>query len=426
MRGSFILTFLLLIGATLGASASPDNESPSTGHFKYLARVKTGGKTSELYRAEIPPEILGKIRADRGDLRLYDAAGKEVPYSVVVLDGKEEARTVAGREFNRSRKEGESTEIVFELSDPTLEVNSVSIETPNRNFRYPVTIEGSADREEWRVIADKVSIFDFTEDVHIRKLDLEIPTSSYRYYRIRVYHGKDEFQLTRVPFGFTAKSPRELVEVEAEVSPWTTHAKEKDSSAIVTMKDGPLPLGAMNLAASTPVFQRNITLAESESPERREEYVNFQLHRIRAARVNSEELTSYFGDLYIPSGKFLVLIHNGDDPPLSKVKFKFCVYKHYIFLPGGFKEPFTLYAGAAKVIPPQYEFAQLFSHLDQSKALPVSIGRVEPNHGYVPEREPVTVRIARSPVLLYAAYALAALFVLFLVFRTVKGSSSPD
>ncbi|MCL6600122.1 MAG: DUF3999 domain-containing protein, partial [Alicyclobacillus macrosporangiidus] len=76
----------------------------------------------------LQPSVLDGARADLADLRLYDAAGKEIPYALRVLRPEDRHQPIPSREFNRFTDRPDEHEVSLELEAPDPEHNMVRLD----------------------------------------------------------------------------------------------------------------------------------------------------------------------------------------------------------------------------------------------------------------------------------------------------------
>jgi len=99
-------------------------------------------------------------RADQSDLRLYDSAGREVPYMLRVRRDVATSNAFPAREFNRGA-DGAATQVSLDMGERPQQHNQVDIETAGNNFRRLVDVQGSPDGAQWTTLAAGSIIFRF-------------------------------------------------------------------------------------------------------------------------------------------------------------------------------------------------------------------------------------------------------------------------
>ena len=138
-----------------------------------------------LVRVLLDRDVLDKSRDDAADLRIYDGAGREVPYELTVLRDVDSHSLFTGREFNRAA-EGNTALISCDLGENHPH-NEVQVATSGNNFRRIVRVDGSADGSQWATLAAQGILFRFSSGGRtVEQSAIEYPLSNYRYLRVRV------------------------------------------------------------------------------------------------------------------------------------------------------------------------------------------------------------------------------------------------
>src|SRR5262245_14143298 len=146
-------------------------DEPKRGAFQFLLNEK----------------VLDAARGDLNDLRLFDSAGREVPYAARVRQPRDEEREFTARAFNRTTQPDRSVEVTLDLGDGGGEHNRVEVASGGANYRRLLKVEGSDDRKEWKPVLDRRPLTYFThEGQTFDGRQISYPASRFRYLRIRV------------------------------------------------------------------------------------------------------------------------------------------------------------------------------------------------------------------------------------------------
>jgi hypothetical protein len=114
------------------------------------------------------------------DLRLYDAANREVPY-LLVPPVQPIPNWIAGEILPLVETKTSSG---FELALPqATAIDRVRIEGLPPRFLKRATLEGSGDRSHWTALAPQATVFDLPDD-HLKQLVIAFPSGEYRYLRL--------------------------------------------------------------------------------------------------------------------------------------------------------------------------------------------------------------------------------------------------
>ncbi|MDQ3995959.1 MAG: DUF3999 domain-containing protein [Gemmatimonadota bacterium] len=123
---------------------------------------------------------LARVAGGLGDLRLYDAAGREVPY-LLVPQPTREPRWLPSRVLPVPPRDSLSG-FQVDLGDPQL-VDRVRVGGLPAPFLKRVQLEGSGDAVRWTQLVREGTLFDLPDE-RLRQLELEFRAGEYRYLRV--------------------------------------------------------------------------------------------------------------------------------------------------------------------------------------------------------------------------------------------------
>jgi hypothetical protein len=150
---------LLLLAATLNRPIIPAHAGPN--------------------RIDPDVELLAHARADLGDLRLFDASGREVPY-LVIPPVSREPRWTDGRVLPVASTKTTSG---FELDlGSAHKIDRIRVEGIATPFLKRARLEGSGDRAHWTLLGD-ATLFELPDE-KLRDVEIEFAAGDYRYLRV--------------------------------------------------------------------------------------------------------------------------------------------------------------------------------------------------------------------------------------------------
>ncbi len=173
MRGRAALLAGLL---AMSALARADGREP---RFRYERPVLPGAPGPN--RLEPDVDLLGgSFRGGLADLRLFDAAGREVPY-LLVAPPRRETEWHRGQLLPIAATKKESGFEVDLGTNGTIDrVRITGLPAPLlKRFR----LEGGGDRSRWTVLVAEGTLFDLPEE-GLRRLDVDFPAGDFRYLRL--------------------------------------------------------------------------------------------------------------------------------------------------------------------------------------------------------------------------------------------------
>ena len=142
-----------LLGGTLCAQSPATPESLSA--WPYYKEIQSRGGLTDFM---LDRDVLDKARTDQADLRLYDSAGREMPYALRIRREVDTHSLFTSREFNRA-VEGAAAVVSCDLGAQPQEHNEAVISTTGNNFRRLAEVDGSPDGAQWFTLASRRSFF---------------------------------------------------------------------------------------------------------------------------------------------------------------------------------------------------------------------------------------------------------------------------
>lgn len=372
------------------------------------------GDGSPWYDFVLVPSVFDQARLDLGDLRLYDAAGREVPYALRVRRAQSESRPITAREFNRTAAADGSRELSLDLGESPPEHNQIELATAGSNFRRRVRLEGSDDGTNWRVLVEQAFLLHFQRaDQKLIVERVEYPASRFRYLRVRLYADaevdRQPVELPEAKVYYAVEVPGEPLLLPAQVGPREAVQGDGGPGSAWTFDLGydNVPCDRLLVHATDAEFVRTYRVEAAGPPgsDRPFRFVSRDEWRRRAGE-SAKPLEARFGELTANRLKLVVTDHR--NPPLTIAKAEFSAAARQIVFARSetLRPPLRLYFGNPKALPPNYDFArQLTDRLDPAPAR-LRLGERQTNPDYRPPPKPLT---ERWPWLIYVVLSTAAL-----------------
>ena len=180
MRNAMLLVVALPV---LSATACADFDATC---WRYQKRVE-GPSQSGYYALQLDAEVLAGADPSLSDLRLVTDAKAEQPYELRVESDQQRLEPVPVRPYNVSRVPKRGRRFEVDLGAAERMTSQLTIESPDRDFRYQVTVEGSPDSREWAVLRKDGAIFDFRGDAQARSMLVNVPETTFRFLRVTVH-----------------------------------------------------------------------------------------------------------------------------------------------------------------------------------------------------------------------------------------------
>lgn len=353
-------------------------------------------------------------RHNHADLRLYDSAGKEIPYVLRVRRAVETTEAFTAREFNRG-SEGGYAQVSYDLGAQTQPHNQVEIDTDGNNFRRLADVQGSADGVQWSNLATGAILFRFTAGGKmVEQQSIAYPVSRYRYLRIRV---ERDAQVDRSTPELKVVQIRRTVNIKGETASFPGSIESLDADRV---NGRPATIWRVDFGARIPI--ERLILALGPEPVLRP----FQLDAIddptsptllasgeltRRQDAPDVPLTVEFSEHYARRVKLTVTDDRNQAVSIGGFTAESPARQVLFAQDASIAGPIRVYYGNAKALAPHYDLAARLPAEPSPAPLRLSLGPRRDNPTYSPEPRPLSERV---PWLVYlvlgsAAVALAAI-----------------
>ena len=343
--------------------------------FPREASIEAG--TGGLWRLLLPPDILAACRPDLSDLRLFDAAGQEIPFLVDaglpppgVLEAVQriEPRLVEAERHEVRRETGppirrERFDLVLPASRPRTGSWVLAFQIGAAEFVARARIEGIGSSGEASVLLEDASIFRLPGSRAAEKLRLPLPP--FRGSQLRVALE------TEHPFwlqpAFRLESARILeqgsrIAVPLEIA--STQSGEGRTVVSLVRPRGIVP-DLLRLETSTGTFDRQVQAWDEGAAGLGQALGSARIFRVEAfAPVGEQEMA-----LQAARGDRLRLeIDDGDSPPLADVSVSAVIRQPSLIFSlreAGGDGPAVLRFGGGRARRPRYDLVGLLPPPDR-------------------------------------------------------------
>ena len=405
----------------LGAQAAPTRE-PLSGWLLFK-EIRAPRPPEGLTDFVLDIETLDQARANQEDLRLYDSAGREVPYVLRVRRDVATTNAFPAREFNRG-VDGGVAQISLDLGDRSEPHNQVEIDTPGNNFRRFVDIGGSADGDRWSTLASAAIVFRFSAGGHsVEQLAVDYPVSQYRYLRIRVArdpetdHAAPELLGVRVRRSIHLAG--ETMSTAGSMEPRDAdRANARPASVWRVDLGGRIPVQQVLLGVSDGVFSRPFTLQAVDDPAAPVLLASGELTRRESV---AGELKVGFEERWARRLRLTVI--DDRNPPLPIFGLIAEGAARQVVFDGASAAPgvMRLYYGGARALAPRYDLAARVPAESGRMPERLVLGPQRDNPAYRPEPKPFS---ERSPWLVYVVLAAAGIVLAAILVSLARASAA--
>jgi len=273
-------------------------------HFKNKAAIEPVAKTG-FYALPVSPELSGYLQTDFSDLRILDEKGNAVPYIIksslpLIKPAEYKPLKIVSNEIADSGKS-----IIIIENNSSEKIADFLVKIKNASVSRTIDLSGSDDNLHWFSITENVLLekkFITDDDSYLE--NIEFPLSSYRFFRLTIYNGKND-PLNILSAG--KYSGEEINSVAPIIRNPFLKFVQKDSgnhiSYITILNPKLYHVGYISLhVKGSKFFKRDIGIVE-----KRETISSFSI---------SSDSVFYFNLPAFKDSIFEIRIDNGDNPPL--------------------------------------------------------------------------------------------------------------
>ncbi|MBI4558603.1 MAG: DUF3999 family protein [Candidatus Hydrogenedentes bacterium] len=328
-----VLVLMCLAWAGLGRAAFDAAE------WSWECAIPDGKGTPGFVRINVNADILDQSQATLDDLRILDEENELVPF-VIRREPREKQQTAQWRNIallNRTFQPGAFESVVLDFGE-AIEKNRLKVGLSDTNYRRRALLEGSADTQDWAVVAEDFWCFDITRPEGNYKVDtFNFPANNFRYLRLTVFNMPDDprrVSIENVQAAFWEESARgPLSEVKIQSQSRSEDEKTRESVLELDLGYRNLPIDTIRLKIEDAYFYRGFELrgrnaktvkierptetgwdtTESEAPW--QHVMRGVFHRSRRDEKVAEN--TVLEQLNAPYRYLQIRIPNEDNPPLT-------------------------------------------------------------------------------------------------------------
>jgi hypothetical protein len=361
-----------ILATTVSAGAS--NLPSDWQHEQQFTISKPG-----LMKISLPAETLNAARPGLEDLRLYDDVGNEIPY--VIEHPMPSPKVVqAAKSFSVSLNPA-NTVITLESGIPQ-PFDAVTLETPVSDFIKSVRVEDSTDGIRWVEIARGQPIF--RQRSGVANLKMAFPPTVSKWLRLTVDDSRS------APIPFTGAQVHAVSGGSAPIETVPATISERDESPgqtrlAVNLGAANLDVAGVEIETAEPLFMRPVSIAVpqiSDGAIHEQQIGQGSIYRVAVEGQKPSENLYMPLEASVPSRELVLLVKNGDSPPLPVSSVQ--VERRPVYLIFLARDPgiFYVLTGNNHCDAPHYDLAALNMNLKSVAVSPVNVSAVVDNPNF--------------------------------------------
>ena len=339
---------------------------------------------------EPDPRMYAHSQAGFADLRIFDSAGRQVPWRTL----PEPALRRATIPVLNSGRQGSAATALLDFGPRRRVRDRIELSIPDTGFVGRVQVLGSDDRRTYTRLSTSV-VYDIQGvEGHARSTMIAFPPSDFRFLLLRARG------VSRIDGAIVSRTPQtpRLLRLDAV----RNQISNDPTRIILDLGYANVPVDELEVRARTRRYDRS---ARVEGSNDRKLWV--PLATARVFRLSGSEPTSIRID---GRHRYLRLtIVNGDDPPLERIAVAAFARPRPLLIEGGHARSLRMLYGNSLAGPPSYDFARLPPPKRMERG---TLGREQRNAAFEPPPDTRSFAARHSRVVT-AALVLAALAVAF-------------
>jgi hypothetical protein len=401
------LAFLVLMTLGPGGPATGDIERRAASDFHRRALIEGAVAPGEAHAVPLSREAVAALEKG-GEVRLFDAAGREIPSLVYTADSRSEVIERPVAIYNRAWEAGGTQTLTVELTDRKPQpVNEFVFHIKEEDYNLRVRVEGSPGGDEWGILGDGLHLIRHTvEKEKIRYVHnvLRVPTTRFRHYRftlepmIAPEDGDEPLEIEGVDVRQVVRRGSSLA-VPVRLEPFEDPHDSDTRHDFWALDLGREDLGVDHVQLTIPAedYARSASLWEwsEERGRRTRRLANTVLFRY--GEDTHTEFTGFSTDV----ATLVLMIDQGDDEPVpvSAARANRPQQQLRFLAPPVASPPLALHFDPDQPREPRYDLARRLREREIESFTALAHGLLEPNPAYAPQPQP---RSERIPYLLYA------------------------
>lgn len=310
-----------------------------------------------LIRVELGLEALAQTRPDRGDIRVLDPDGQEVPWRLHrAMGGGPPATTLAVTSLV-ARVENRRSILEFDTGT-TAPLSGLRLVTSASGFFKPATLDGRRDGT-WERLATGVPLYQNYQ--RASELQLDVTPGSWDRLRLIL----DDSRTAPIPVRSIVLSLSPTTPSTLSTSPITLRSRTEEpgtSRLRLDLGASGLDVAWIELETPEPLFTRPVRiLAERFAGDAlvTEELVHAWVHRVPGDATTAEDSRRIRVERSIPTREIVLRIENGDSPPLAAPSLRAGLHAQRIEFWATRTGSYQLLAGNPFATPPRYDISRL-------------------------------------------------------------------
>lgn len=369
---------LKFLPACLAALASTLHAAAPISEWKHVQQFEIS--SPGLLKFSLPPATLDAARPALEDLRLFDAAGHEIPFALERPFPSLKAVQPA-KSFQSSISAGRT--LITVETGMVQPIESATLDSPAPNFVKSVQVEGSPDGRLWQVLAQGRPIF--RQFTGASQMLVSFPSGSWPWLRLSV----DDQRSPPIPFTGARVHAAAREPTPGEPAAVTvTQRDETPGESRLTLDLGAanLDLASIEIESPEPLFVRHAALAvpiiSDDATIREQTLAQGSLYRASVDGQAAYTNLVLAVEKQVRSRQAILVIHNQDSPPLLIPSVRALRRPVYLVFQAPQAGAFRVLTGNSRCPAASYDLTRLGAALKNVPVSPIQLSPLSANPDY--------------------------------------------
>jgi len=367
-----LIAVLIIFAAVITTNAA----AYDTSDYLYTADIEIVLGKSDFSRLTLTPPIYDKSSLSLDDIRIIAPDSNQLPYIITKPRDITVNIPYTPEIINRTTSDENAAAVTLDFREKTIK-NYIEVSTEGKNFRRPVTIEGSNDNTEFFTLVRSAFVFAIDYDKQHRFNAIDMPENDYRYLRIIISPMASEKDPPAISSVKAFKKGKQIAPRETLNMLLTSHHQDPNKYQSIYEYDlnyKNIPLTEIDFDIPTESFYRYITVtgrnqltkkvrldSEDNTPRFRE--VNEPFQHITSGVIyryenqKGEQKQKLFLDINSkPAYRYLkITINNYDNLPIDIASASARFIPHELLFESAWNTTAAIYFGNPKAVKPKFD-----------------------------------------------------------------------
>lgn len=414
MKKAYLITLLTLLFAGTLHAAMQSGDFPYTQELE----LQSGSNTIVRFGSFVINEALfNELNPQATNLRVMDHDGIETPFLMRTKKGERtvtQERAVPFEKLSFKKLPDNQIEIVVQNKDQrnfNKPLQSIVLTSEIKNFEKHINLYSSDDQQEWKLIAERKSIFDYSQYIDIRNNRVTFAPTVARYFKIIISNITEKHEspfttLTRETRGgqeFSAVESSSFTRADFRINEIhlyeriTTIIKDKtlkqpctlfdlkiaskDKTTLVSFGTFKTPVAGITLRITTPYYHRRFVLETSADAKSWSSAYSGIVSSINTDAASDEQRTIQLPHTF-RAAHYRITVQDHDSPPLEITGVELEAEIHEVLFYCDQVNSYRVIYGALEADRPVYDIGEVLSQIKSEATALYLAGPQQPNPDY--------------------------------------------